>query len=124
MEWAFIALFFILLLCALSVLVWRLLVVIRERSCPPLDSLLLTLSLHIFIYLAAVYAAMNFFDATTMFDDRMLLPVYTILILFMLVTTWHHLAARTTDCELAHHSWVLSRTGSWAGGCNSDQYTA
>jgi hypothetical protein len=85
LEWVFITLFFLLLLAALGVLAWRLLRVMRGQTCSPFENLLLMLGVHVVIYLASVYIAMNFFDATTVFDDRMLLPVYMIMVLFILV---------------------------------------
>jgi hypothetical protein len=84
LEWVFIALFFILALFLLVVLVRHLLRVVRGETISRLKCTLLMLGLHVVIYLGSIYVAMNFFDATTVFDDRMLLPVYMITVLFVL----------------------------------------
>lgn len=85
LDWTLIALFFVLLLGALGILIWRLVRILRGGDCTRLERLLIMLGLHGFIYLAAIYLTMNFFDATTVFDNRILLPVYLGVLLFILV---------------------------------------
>ena len=72
---------------------------------------LLALAIHVVIYLAGVLAAMNFFDATTVLDDRMLLPVYWITLLFMLVGVDHLRRTMKTrpvgDCWRGGMPWPL-----------------
>jgi hypothetical protein len=66
------------------VLIWKLLICFHRQACSPFEGLLFALGLHCYIYLGLVFATMNFFDATTVFDDRMLLPVYDIILLLIL----------------------------------------
>ncbi len=85
LRWVFIAVFFILLSVGLFILVRSLLNNIKHPTPSTPMLFLLGLSLHVVIYLAGVLVAMNFFDATTVLDDRMLLPVYWIGMIFLLV---------------------------------------
>jgi hypothetical protein len=84
LEWLLTGLFFGLLLAGLVVLIWKLLICFHRQACSPFEGLLFALGLHCYIYLGLVFATMNFFDATTVFDDRMLLPVYDIILLLIL----------------------------------------
>jgi hypothetical protein len=85
LEWVFIALFFILFISALGVFIFYCLRVMRGQGNIQRHGLLLMLVSHVFIYLAAIYMTMNFYDATTIFDNRMLLPIYMVVLLLILV---------------------------------------
>ncbi len=88
-EWFFIGLSFILLVGVLGMIVWRLLDKFRGRSQTPLQEFLLWVGMYCVLYLVAVYVTMNFFDATTVLDDRMLMPLYqAVLLVLILGGTW------------------------------------
>jgi hypothetical protein len=85
LEWLFITLFGIFFISALVILIFHCLRVMRGKEEIQRQGLLLLLGLHGIIYLSAIYMTMNFFDATTIFDNRMLLPVYVVALLFLLI---------------------------------------
>jgi hypothetical protein len=89
LSWVFIIIFFALLSAGSVFLIQSLIRSLRTRVLAMPAGLLLVLALHVTIYLAGVLVAMNFFDATTVLDDRMLLPVFWILLLFILVGMDH-----------------------------------
>ncbi len=91
LEWVFIALFGIFFISALSFLIFTCLRVMRGKEAIQRRGLHLMLGLHVVIYLSAIYLTMNFFDATTIFDNRMLLPVYVVALMVLLAgvgTLW------------------------------------
>lgn len=85
LKYPFIGLFFFLLLVSLIWIVRQAYRLIRNQSISLLEQMLLLLGLICIIYLGMVFITINLFDATTVYDDRMLLPVYQAVVSILLV---------------------------------------
>ncbi|HTP01955.1 MAG TPA: phospholipid carrier-dependent glycosyltransferase [Anaerolineales bacterium] len=92
------AIFVVLMLVALgAALAWTLTLVRRLLRRPPETAdakplrtgIAFTNGLYVFGYLAAIFASMSYFDASTKFKVRILAPIYvSLLILFVLFAQW------------------------------------
>lgn len=83
-----------------------------KEARPIKDGIAFTNGLYVFGYLAAIFASMSFFDASTKFKDRILAPIYvSLLILLVLLGKWLWARRREAVIVLAVLAFAMSAYG-------------
>ncbi len=85
LEGFFIGIFIILVITGLFMLIRSIIRLAGVKPVTVREAFLVLIGMNIVIYLTSVFITINLFDATTVFDNRMLLPVYLSVLLFILV---------------------------------------